>query len=223
MPEQSIAYVLMGYPRMSELFIASEIARMEEQGTNLRLLVLKPSDEDQHHPVVDRIKAQPVYLPGLHRVSPTVRSSRWLRDNLPESLAPIRSVAVRHPLRLARVTGWAAAQAWRERRGWRPRAVYAKEWMRATAVADELSRGEPVTHLHAHFAHRHHDCHMVGCAPARACRSRSPATPRTSTRPARTRRVCWPARCAPPSSSSPAPKPTAQHLRGDRPWTRPCT
>ncbi len=26
--------------------------------------------------------------------------------------------------------------------------------MRAAAVADELSRGEPVTHMHAHFAHR---------------------------------------------------------------------
>ena len=33
MPEQSIAYVLKGYPRISELFIASEIARMEQQGT----------------------------------------------------------------------------------------------------------------------------------------------------------------------------------------------
>jgi glycosyltransferase involved in cell wall biosynthesis len=152
MSEQSIAYVLMGYPRMSELFIASEIARMEEQGTNLRLIVLKPSDEDRHHPVVDRIKARPEYLPGFTNLSD--RSFvRWLRDNLPAYLAPIRRTAVRHPLRLARVTAWAAAQSWRERRGLRPRAVYAKEWMRATAVADELSRGFAVTHLHAHFAH----------------------------------------------------------------------
>jgi glycosyltransferase involved in cell wall biosynthesis len=153
MPDQSIAYVLMGYPRMSELFIASEIARMEEQGTNLRLIVLKPCDEDQHHPVVDRIRAHPVYLQAFTSLSD--RSfPRWLRENLPESLAPVGRVAVRHPLRLARVTSWAVAQAWRERRGWRPRAVYAKEWMRAAAVADELSHGKPVTHVHAHFAHR---------------------------------------------------------------------
>ena len=153
MAEQSIAYVLMGYPRISELFIASEIARMEEQGTRLRLLVLKPSDEHTHHPVVDRIRAQPVYLQDFTSLSgnPFVR---WLRDNLPEAFGPIRRVALRHPLRLARVTGWAAAQAWRDRRGWRPRAVYVKEWMRAAAVADELSHGEPVTHMHAHFAHR---------------------------------------------------------------------
>ncbi len=152
MAEQSIAYVLMGYPRMSELFIASEIARVEEQGTRLRLIVLKPSDEPHHHPVVDRIKAHPVYLQDFTNLSD--RSFiRWLRDNLPEALGPIRRVARRHPLRLARITGWAAAQAWRDRRGLRPRAVYAKEWMRAAAVADELSRGDSVTHLHAHFAH----------------------------------------------------------------------
>ena len=89
MAEQSIAYVLMGYPRMSELFIASEIARVEEQGTRLRLIVLKPSDETQRHPVVDRIKAEPVYLQDFTSLSD--RSFfRWLRDNLPASFGPIR-------------------------------------------------------------------------------------------------------------------------------------
>lgn len=153
MPEQSIAYVLMGFPRMSELFIASEIARMEEQGTNLRLIVLKPRDEDQHHPVVDRIRAEPEYLHDFTSMSET-SFPRWLFQNVPGSFAPIRRMALRHPLRMARITGWAAAQAWRERRGWRPRTVYVKEWMRASAVADTLSRGPQITHIHAHFAHR---------------------------------------------------------------------
>jgi glycosyltransferase involved in cell wall biosynthesis len=153
MGEQSIAYVLMGYPRISELFIASEIARMEQQGTRLRLIVLKPRDEDTHHPVVDRIDAEPVYLQDFTSLSD--RSFvRWLWENVAEAFGPIRRVAVRHPFRLARTAGWAAAQAWRDRRGWRPRTMYLKEWMRAAAVADELSRGDSVTHLHAHFAHR---------------------------------------------------------------------
>jgi len=153
MAEQSVAYVLMGYPRISELFIASEIARVEQQGVQLRLIVMKPSDEATHHPVVDRIAAKPVYLQDFTSLSD--RSfTRWLRDNLPQSLGPIGRVARRHPLRLARTAGWAAAQSWRDRRGWRPRAVYLKEWMRAAAVADELSHGRPVTHIHAHFAHR---------------------------------------------------------------------
>ena len=87
MADQSIAYVLMGYPRISELFIASEIARMEEQGTRLRLIVLKPSDEERHHPVVDRIEATPVYLQDFTSLSD--RSFvRWLGDNLVCSLGP---------------------------------------------------------------------------------------------------------------------------------------
>jgi glycosyltransferase involved in cell wall biosynthesis len=152
MAEQSVAYVLMGYPRISELFIASEIARIEQQGIRLRLLVLKPQDEDRHHPVVDRIVAQPVHLPGFTDLAD--RSFvRWLRDNLGAYVPSIRRTAMHHPLRLTSVTGWALRQAWRERRGLRPRAVYAKEWMRAAFVADELSRGEAVSHLHAHFAH----------------------------------------------------------------------
>lgn len=152
MPDPSVAYVLMGYPRMSELFIASEINRMEEQGTKLRLMVLKPRDEDRHHAVVDRIEAQPEYLPGFTGLKERSFLG-WLRENSGPYLAPLRRVALRHPVRLARVSGWAIAQAVRERKGWRPRSVYMKEWMRAIAVADGLSRGRQVTHLHAHFAH----------------------------------------------------------------------
>ncbi len=53
--ETTVAYVLKGYPRLSELFIASEVARLESLGVELRLFVVKPSDEDRHHPVVDRV------------------------------------------------------------------------------------------------------------------------------------------------------------------------
>ena len=34
---RTVAYVLKGYPRLSELFIASEIHRVEEQGVAVRL------------------------------------------------------------------------------------------------------------------------------------------------------------------------------------------
>ena len=53
MPElspKSVVYVLKGYPRMSELFIASEIWRLEQRGVPLRLYVLKPADEPTRHP-----------------------------------------------------------------------------------------------------------------------------------------------------------------------------
>ena len=55
----SVAYVLMGFPRISELFIASEIHRVEQAGLPLRLYVIKPVEEREQghdHPVLDAIR-----------------------------------------------------------------------------------------------------------------------------------------------------------------------
>ena len=54
MPE--VAYVLKGFPRLSELFVASEIHRLEEVGLRLRLYVIKEPDESLRHLLVDRIR-----------------------------------------------------------------------------------------------------------------------------------------------------------------------
>ena len=46
----SVAYILMGFPRVSETFIASEIHRVEQAGVPLRLYVIKPVEErEQGH------------------------------------------------------------------------------------------------------------------------------------------------------------------------------
>src|ERR671915_563698 len=60
-----IGYVLMGYPRVSETFIASELHRVELAGVPVRLFVLKPVEEKERglrHPVNDAIAAEPRYL-----------------------------------------------------------------------------------------------------------------------------------------------------------------
>ena len=44
--DPSVAYILKGFPRLSETFIASEIYRLEQEGIRLRLIVIKPADED---------------------------------------------------------------------------------------------------------------------------------------------------------------------------------
>ena len=51
-----VAYVLKGYPRLSEVFITSEIYRVERLGVPLRLYVIKAADEDVHHDVVRRVR-----------------------------------------------------------------------------------------------------------------------------------------------------------------------
>lgn len=148
----AVAYLLKGYPRISELFIASEVWRLEQLGLPIRLFVLKPADEVVRHPIVDRISARPTYLPTTTSLS-TSGLVRWLRHNLPSFATPLRRTLWRHPIGFARAAAAAAAQSWRARSGWRPKSVYVKEFLLAVALADQLDRDPGVRHLHAHFAH----------------------------------------------------------------------
>jgi glycosyltransferase involved in cell wall biosynthesis len=153
MPEGSVAYVLKGWPRISELFIASEIYRLEQAGLRLRLYALKPGDE-QRHPVVERIRTQATYLPPTTLLS-GVSLVRWLRDNFRPFLPALVRVSRRRPLGLLRAIAMAFAQAVRARRTrWSalPK-VYLRELLHATALADQLLDAPDVRHLHAHFAH----------------------------------------------------------------------
>jgi glycosyltransferase involved in cell wall biosynthesis len=153
MPE-TVGYVLKGWPRISELFIASEIYRLEQAGLNLRLYVIKPPDESETHPVVERIRAQPEYLPPTTSLSKTTLV-RWLRENLRPFVPALARTARRHPRGLARAAGNALAQSVRARKGfvaW-PRKLYLKELLQAVALADRLADAPDVRHLHAHFAH----------------------------------------------------------------------
>src|SRR2546425_4324484 len=74
---RSIGYVLKGYPRLSELFIASEIRRLERLGVPLRVYVIKRSDESIRHAIIDEIEARPEYLPAAGSVS-SIALWRWL-------------------------------------------------------------------------------------------------------------------------------------------------
>jgi glycosyltransferase involved in cell wall biosynthesis len=150
----AVAYVLKGYPRMSELFIASEIYRLEQLGVPLRLYVIKPADEAQRHGIVARIKSKPNYLPATTSLTKTPLR-RWLAAHLKDFLPSLRGVARRRPLGLARAGVVAFAQAFRARRSfwsW-PRKVYLKEFLQAAMVADGVLRDGDVRHLHAHFCH----------------------------------------------------------------------
>ena len=148
----SVGYVLKGYPRISELFIASEIWRLEQLGLRMRLFVLKPADETEHHPVVDRIEATPSYLPETTSLS-GVGVRQWLLENFGSFRPALGRVARRHPLRTLRAAAAAAGQAVRARDGLRPRSIYLKEFLQAADVADRLLQSRDVRHLHAHFAH----------------------------------------------------------------------
>jgi glycosyltransferase involved in cell wall biosynthesis len=155
--EGSVAYILKAYPRTSELFILSEIHRVEQAGLPLRLFAIKPAeshDRTPRHPVVDRIVAPCEFLrrsEGLSRTS----LGHWFLHHLPGFLPAILRTLVRHPLGLARALGAVLAQSWRTRRSaWPAEAkAYGKELLLAVDLADRLRHTPEVRHLHAHFAH----------------------------------------------------------------------
>ncbi|HET7048941.1 MAG TPA: glycosyltransferase family 4 protein [Solirubrobacteraceae bacterium] len=153
----SVAYVLKAYPRLSETYIHSEIHRLERLGLPLRLYSIKPvegSEQGPRHPVVDRIRAQPVYLPEVGSVS-GVSATRWLRGNVRPFLSPLARCLRRHPAGLCKAALAALAQAVRARPRWSsaPRKIYLKEFLQAVALSDHVSAAPDVRHLHAHYAH----------------------------------------------------------------------
>src|SRR5438445_4099897 len=119
----TVAYVLKSFPRLSELFIASEIYRLEQAGVRLRLYVIKPPKNEARHEVVDRINAKPEYFPPSTSLSATPLH-RWLARNLPHFLPGLLHCFKRHPVGVARAAWSALAQAVRAS-FWRvPRKVY---------------------------------------------------------------------------------------------------
>ena len=91
-----VAFVLKGYPRLSETFIAQEIRALELRGLDIRLYSMRRPTDPHIHPVHREIEAPVTYLPEyLHdqplRVLQGLRAARrlpgfvdawrvWLRD-----------------------------------------------------------------------------------------------------------------------------------------------
>src|SRR4051795_10796462 len=107
----------MGFPRVSETFIAPEIHRVEQAGVPLELLVIKPVEEREQgtdHPVLDAIKARPEYLPDPKGLTKPLHG--WRRRDLEPFAPALRRCLRRRPHGVARATGTAVAQAFRDRR-----------------------------------------------------------------------------------------------------------
>ena len=94
--DAAVAFVLKGYPRLSETFIAQEIRALEQRGLDIRIVSLRHPTDRERHPVHEEIRAPVLYLPEyVHeeplRVARALRAARrlpgfalarrvWLRD-----------------------------------------------------------------------------------------------------------------------------------------------
>src|SRR5689334_22486213 len=131
----TVAYILKGYPRLSEIFITSEIYRLERLGVKLRLAVIKHGEDLRDTGFFKRIQAQPNYLPQTSSLSET-SLREWLRLHLKDFLPALRRVTRERPRGVARAALVAFAQAVRARRtffAW-PRKLYLKEFLQAVWI-----------------------------------------------------------------------------------------
>lgn len=74
-----VAVILKGWPRLSETFIAQEIAGLEARGVVLEIWSLRRSTDKARHPVHDRVSARTVYLPEYLKDDPRRVFAGWLK------------------------------------------------------------------------------------------------------------------------------------------------
>lgn len=127
-----VAVILKGWPRLSETFIAQEIAGLEAQGVALELWSMRRPTDKTRHPVHDRVAGRVVYLPEYLKDEPGRVFAAWLKAR--------------------RLPGYAAARKkfladyWRDRT---PNRV--RRWGQALVLAAELP--PTIERLYAHFLH----------------------------------------------------------------------
>lgn len=127
-----VAFVLKGYPRLSETFIAQELLALERRGLEILIVSLRHPTDRAVHPVHRQISAALLYLPEyLYRELARVWRG-WLQSR--------------------RLPGYSAAlAAWLSdlRRDPSPNRV--RRFGQALVLAAELPHD--IGHIHAHFLH----------------------------------------------------------------------
>jgi glycosyltransferase involved in cell wall biosynthesis len=132
-PQQGrVAFVLKGYPRLSETFIAQEIAALERRGLDILIVSLRRPTDTRRHAVHDEIRAALLYLPEYLYEAPLRVFRSWLHLRKSKNYGEARNMWLRD---LARD----------------PTPNRVRRFGQALVLASELP--PDVTRLHAHFLH----------------------------------------------------------------------
>ncbi|WP_339950765.1 glycosyltransferase [uncultured Albimonas sp.] len=128
----TLAVVAKGYPRLSETFVAQELLALESRGFGFEIWSLRHPYDDRTHPLHDRIRARPRYLPEYLYQEPLRLLRAWRAAR--------------------RLPGYRAARAaWL--RDWRrdPTPNRGRRWGQALVLAAELPPG--TGGIYVHFLH----------------------------------------------------------------------
>lgn len=137
MKQATIGYVLKGYPRLSETFIAQEIHQMEQMGFALEIFSMRKAREKEQHPIISEIKAPVTYIPEYFRDAPFEIAFSAFAALIANPLATLGAFA--HALREV---------AFEQNKSSLKR-FFQAAWL---VRKKDLGRTE-IRHLHAHFVH----------------------------------------------------------------------
>jgi glycosyltransferase involved in cell wall biosynthesis len=127
-----VAFVLKGYPRLSETFIAQEIAALERRGLDILIVSLRKPTDSRRHPVHAQIRAAVLYLPEYLLLEPLRVLRSWLQVRRSPNYKSVFSLWLKDL-----------------RRDPTPNRI--RRFGQALVLAAELP--PEVRHLHAHFLH----------------------------------------------------------------------
>ena len=127
-----VAFVLKGYPRLSETFIAQEIAALERRGLQILIVSLRHPTDARRHPVHEEIRAPILYLPEYLLLEPLRVLRAWLHVRGRPAYSAARGLWLRDFMR-------------------DPTPNRLRRFGQALVLASELP--SDVRHLHAHFLH----------------------------------------------------------------------
>jgi glycosyltransferase involved in cell wall biosynthesis len=138
-----IGYIIRSYPRLSQTFILNEILALEELGARLHLFPIT----DPREPVVQaqaaEVRAPVEYLDQASKPGRMANLAAHLRAALvaPKRYAKTLTYVLRHK---ELDQGYTAASRWE---------CFAEALHLARRLRQMRSAGQPLDHLHAHFAH----------------------------------------------------------------------
>lgn len=133
----TLAYILKGYPRISETFISNEILLLERLGFSMRLFSMRRPREDFSHASVKEIKARVDYLP----TELLIDFFRLLRPNI--------FLAAKKPKQFRETLGIAAQGISRGKE-----LATLKHFLQAGYLTyNHLEKDGSIAQLHGHFAH----------------------------------------------------------------------
>ncbi|HEV3007967.1 MAG TPA: glycosyltransferase family 4 protein [Burkholderiales bacterium] len=127
-----VAFILKGYPRLSETFIAQEIAALERRGLEILIVSLRRPTDSRRHPVHDEIRAQVLYLPEYLFLEPLRVFRAWRKVRELEAYKKTRALWLKDLKR-------------------DPTPNRMRRFGQALVLAAELPAD--IRHLHAHFLH----------------------------------------------------------------------